>query len=261
MRKIWSGGRHVFGILEKNNKTFFLKLATTEGISLTTKNEFNWNAEFNKLVSRKTSNFWVPKNYDFGLHNNLFYFITDNLEGKLSNVFINNVSQIINFSEIIQGLKINFPSSESFLEKTQTWFSDIPANIREEYKIESLLKIVKKGYANLQIKPRHGDFTPWHMLKLPGGKLGLIDGEHARSNGVEYYDIGYFIQRAFSVLENPKFAKRILSLLLKRNYNLEKLKVILAARSIGGFLDKSLEDSPDYTIPAKFCSWILKLHS
>lgn len=57
VKKLWSGGRHILGILEKNNKSSFLKLSTTEGISAVTKNEYNWNEQFNKLVSRKKSNF------------------------------------------------------------------------------------------------------------------------------------------------------------------------------------------------------------
>lgn len=37
--KIWQGGRHVLGVLEKGGREYFLKLATTEGISAVTKVE------------------------------------------------------------------------------------------------------------------------------------------------------------------------------------------------------------------------------
>lgn len=106
---------------------------------------------------------------------------------------------------------------------------------------------------------RHGDFAPWHLIKLNTNQLALIDGEHARSNGVEYYDIAYFIQRVFSVLGNQLLSKQILSLLLKRNYNLQKLKVILASRAIGGFLDESLKSRPNYQIANQFKSWALNI--
>lgn len=276
--KIWPGGRHVFGTLEKNNKTLFLKLATTEGMSELTKNEFKWNEQFNKLIPRKLSKFWVPKNIDFGVYNgNLFYLITDNFEGELfvqkpaqseiSSFFQSNINYIIEFSELIQSLNLANLSIEespnfrnSFLEKTNAWYESVPENIQDEFQINKLLRVVKNGIGNLSRKPRHGDFTPWHLMKLKSGQLGLIDGEHAKKNGVEYYDIGYFIQRVFSVLQNPTLAEQILSQLIKRNYSLEKFKIILAARAIGGFLDESLNPKPNYQFSNKFNDWVISLN-
>lgn len=275
IKKLIPGGRHILGVLEKNKRTLFLKLSTTEGISAVSKNEYNWNEQFNKLVSRRNSNFWVPQNKDCGLYEaRLFYLITDRFDGELliqkpkkteiSTAFKNLLPSIIRFSEIIQELDLNSLSNEEdsdyrkiFLEKVRAWYTDIPKNIAGKYKIEDLLKTVENGISKLQRKPRHGDFTPWHLIKLKTGQLGLIDGEHARKNGVEYYDIGYFIQRVFSVLQNPALAEDILYQLTKRNYNLKKLKVILAARAIGGFLDESLNPSPDYTFCVKFKDWII----
>src|SRR3989344_6997172 len=84
IKKLWSGGRHILGILEKGDKVLFLKLATTEGISAVTKNEYKWNEQFNKLAPRRLSNFWVPKNKDCGLYKDkLFYLITDKFDGEL----------------------------------------------------------------------------------------------------------------------------------------------------------------------------------
>lgn len=275
VRKLMLGGRHILGILERDNKTLFLKLATTEGISALTKNEYNWNKQFNKLVPRKLSNYWVPRNENFGVYNgNLFYLITDQFDGQLlaprpkkmspSMDFIDEIPNIIKFSELIQNLTIDYLSTEEnpdyrniFLEKVRAWYTDIPKNIAGKYKIEDLLKTVEHGVSKLQMKPRHGDFTPWHLIKLKTGQFGLIDGEHAKKNGVEYYDIGYFIQRVFSVLQNPTITEDILSQLTKRNYNLKKLKVILAARAIGGFLDESLKSSPNYEFSSKFKSWVI----
>ena len=278
VKKLWSGGRHILGILEKNNKNLFLKLATTEGISELTKIEYNWNEQFNNLMPRKSSGFWVPQNEDFGIYNgNLFYLITDRFEGRLlaqrpektnSTDFIDQIPAIINFSELIQKLNIveltskeNPDYRERFFEKTKSWYNDIPKDIIEKYQVVDLLKVVEHGISKLKMKPRHGDFTPWHLFKLTSGQLGLIDGEHAKKNGVEYYDIGYFIQRVFSVLENPNFAEKILSELIKKNYSLEKLIIILAARAIGGFLDESLKPSPDYTFCVKFKDWVINNNS
>ncbi len=276
VRKLWSGGRHILGILEKDNKLLFLKLATTEGISVVTENEYTWNKHFNKLVSRKSSDFWVPQNKECGLYNNLFYLITDNIEGellvrkpeksKISTVFLKSIPSIIRLSELIQKLDIvnlkgeeNLDYRKYFFKKTNSWYNDIPIDIVEKHRVKNLLKIVEQGISGLQKRPRHGDFTPWHLIRLSSGQLGLIDGEHAMSSGVEYYDIGYFIQRVFSVLQNPSLAEDILFLLLRNGINIEKLRVILAARGIGGFLDESLKPSPNYEFGNKFKDWVIRL--
>ena len=278
--KIWSEGRHVLGYLEKNNRELFLKLATSEGIGAVTKIEHDWNDAFNNVNPRAKSPFWVPINYDSGLFdNNLFYLITDKFEGKLlSNgpsdtkplkVLPISLEDVIEFSELIQSLEIKNlnPYSQAikinhqdwFVSKTKTWFESIPKNIQKEYKLHELLKIVKSGVWRLEAKPRHGDFTPWHLIKLDDRNLGLIDGEHAMGSSVEYYDIGYFIQRVFSVLRNPELAEYIVSLLVGRKYDLAKLKVILSARAIGGFLDESLSQNPDYLQADKFRNWVVSL--
>lgn len=279
VRKLLSGGRHILGILEKNNQILFLKLATTEGISAVTKNEYNWNEQFNKLVSRQVSDFRVPQNEECGTYKDkFFYLITEKFDGELltkrpestktSAAFLDLLPTVVEFSELIQKLEITNPSDEEnsdhkkiFYEKTKLWYGDIPNNIKAKYKVGDLLKIVEEGVPSLQKKARHGDFTPWHLIKLKGRQLGLIDGEHAKNNSVEYYDIGYFIQRVFSILQNPDLAKKILSILIESKYNIEKLVVILATRGIGGFLDESLTPHPNYEFSDMFKNWVIKLNN
>ena len=134
VKKLWQGPRHVLGELEKSDKNLFLKLSTTEGISTVTKNEYNWNEEFNSQIKRPSSNYWVPKNYDCGIyHNNLFFLITDKLEGeflakspaasKISQTFIASLPKVIAFSQLIQSLKVKNRGQrgghhEIFLNKT-----------------------------------------------------------------------------------------------------------------------------------------------
>ena len=143
-----------------------------------------------------------------------------------------------------------------FLNKAKSWLDEIPNDIQAKYDLEKLYKRVAKGVSDLKAKPRHGDFAPWHLVKLEGGQLALIDGEHALKNGVELYDIGYFIQRVFSVLKNPKLAKEILNLLDDKGSDIKKLGCILTARAIGGFLDESLAHVPDYSYADEFRKWI-----
>src|SRR3989344_3658943 len=115
VKKLWQAPRHVLGELEKSNRKLFLKLSTTDGIGAVTENEYNWNQEFNSQIKRSESNYWVPKNYDYGLYQNkLFFLITDKLEGeflaktpaesKISQTFIVSIPDIIAFSRLIQKL-------------------------------------------------------------------------------------------------------------------------------------------------------------
>lgn len=275
VEKLWSGGRHVLGILKDSKKKLFLKLATTEGISAVTMREYKWNSVYNK-ASPKNSQFYVPLNYKSGYYNNLFYLITQYFEGDVlcnfhqtrgNGKLLESLSSVIDFSEIVQQLKITdlgfkeFYNNHTdyFVKKTQSWYSGIPTRVRKNLKLSKSLDVVKNGASLLERRPRHGDFTPWHIMLLKNKKFGLIDGEHALSHGVEGYDMCYFIQRVFSVLKNPKIPKEILEILLKRRYDLHKLKVVLAARALGGYLDESLAPKPDYTYANKFKDWVLSL--
>lgn len=278
--KFWQEGRHVLGHLEKEGKKLFLKLATSVGIGALTRVEYNWNFEFNKRVPRPQSRFWVPQNVDSGLYkNDLFYLITDNLEGnlivdlsggiKVQKELVESIDDIVEFSEVIQNLVIknlrlpdivsSYDHRKWFFEKTKFWFDDIPKYVVGSYKLHELLRLVESGVKKLGQRPRHGDFTPWHIFKLKSGRFGLIDGEHAMTNSVENYDIAYFIQRIFSVLKSPDFAVQIFMKLIKRGYKVERLKTVLAARAIGGFLDESQVRSPNYDYAGSFMDWVLKI--
>lgn len=275
VNKLWNGNRHILGILTKNDVTYFLKLSTSEGISIVTKNEYEWNNYFNQYF-HKNFPFSVPKNYDSGLYREkYFYLVTDYFNGKLfcnvsdtykkSNDLIKYNLKIIKLSELIQKMPmVDLTNHEEidyrtrFTNKVNDWFNDIPINVRKKFRVESFLNIVEKGVSELSSKPRHGDFTPWHIIKLIDSKLGLIDGEHFILDGVEGYDICYFIQRVFGVLKNPQVALDIYSKLLIKGYRKDILKTVLSARAIGGFLDESLKEKPNYEYAKKFKDWIMK---
>lgn len=273
VKKLWQGSRHILGVLEKDDTNFFLKLSTSEGISIVTQNEYKWNDYFN-MNSPKNLAFKVPVNHDSGLYKDRYFFlITDYFDGSLlcklngkSDNLVKYIDQVINLSRVIQQLPgINFASGEKedyrkrFFNKANLWFKDIPINVRMKFKLDLLLKIIEKGVSRLSDKPRHGDFTPWHIIKLKDSKLGLIDGEHALPDGVENYDICYFIQRVYCVLKNPDVAKRIHVQLVSNSHDGGKLKTVLAARAIGGFLDESLTVRPDYIFAGNFKKWVSEI--
>lgn len=270
--------RHVTGIIEEDGKGYFLKLSTTEGMSILSENEYKWNDAFNAQFSSEL-NFRVPINHDSGYYQDLFYMITEKFNGELicplrqepsnTQILESQIDNIIKFSELIQSMtsfNIARPEFQSdlnhqawFIKKTESWFEGIPSEIVDQYQITNLLKLVKQGSLNLEERPRHGDFAPWHIMLLDNGKLGLFDGEHAMSKGVENYDICYFIQRVHSILKKPDIALAIYQKLIDQGYSTEKLQTVLAARAIGGFLDDSLAEKADYEHAEKFQEWVLSL--
>lgn len=272
VKKIWHGTRHIFAVLVKKGMTFFLKLSTSEGISIVTKNEYEWNNYFNKYFEIK-SLYRVPKNYVSGLYKEkYFYLITDYFDGKLlcllnasikeSNGLIKYILRIIDLSELIQKLpqvELGIGQRTDFINKARNWFSDIPVNLRKKFNVLELLNIVEEGMIDLSSRPKHGDFTPWHIIIMKNSGLGLVDGEHAQAYSVENYDICYFIQRVFSVLKNPRLAKEIYARLLKRNYKRKKIKTVLAARAIGGFLDDYIAGEENYLFAKNFKDWVIQI--
>ena len=273
--KIWEGGRHVLGEINNGGQDLFLKLATSEGISEVTKVEYRWNETFNKQAGRKFS-FWVPINFDCGLYKNkFFYLVTDKFEGRLlvgkpkaqkAEVIVDYIGLIIDFCEFIEKLKFKdlaerfygeLDYKDFFVSKSRSWMDAVGDDVKRKYELQNLFEIVKNGSRDLEMRPRHGDFAPWHIFMLSEGKFGLIDGEHALAGGVENYDICYFIQRVFSVLEAPDVAQLILDELMTRNYKIKKLRKVLAARALGGFLDESFNKQANYYFAIKFKDWVL----
>lgn len=268
VQNIWSGPRHIFGLLKKGNITLFLKLSTSEGISLTTRREFEWNNYFQENFPGNLP-FGAPENFDSGFYKKIyFYIICDYFQGNLLcslnagskeiNKIADYIPSVVEFSRVIQNLPAGRKKETSLLEKTKNWFFDIPENIRKKYEINILLKIAESGIKDLNPKPRHGDFTPWHLIESKG-KLIVFDGEHWQSKSVENYDICYFIQRIFAVLKNPDIAQKIYAHLKNLGYEQDKLKTVLAARAIGGFLDESLNINTDYRYAEAFKKFVTNI--
>jgi hypothetical protein len=267
LNKLIPQERHICAIVtnpELSSDPFFLKLATSEGIGVFSENEFFWN----EATSSKLP---VPKNYARGyFKKDLFYLITAYLNGKLldKKLVAEKIQEIIDLSERIMSIKIvSLPSDkytqgrdhrEKFVNKTVSHFEAVPENVRIKNHLGDLLLHVKNNAKSLRCSPRHGDFTPWHMI-LDEDSINLIDGEHAMSQGIEYYDIAYFIQRVYAVWKDVKLAKSIYQKLILRGYDKNKLKVVLMARSIGGFLDESLAPIPDYSIHEELKEWVLSI--
>lgn len=271
VERIWQEKRHVAVWVKKDGKKFFAKVSTTEGISIRSETEKIWNDEFNKHST--SQKFLVPKNLEDGYYNGLYYLVMDRFDGPFvcdvegkNNIVEQNIDNIISLAEHIQSLPLDIPINDAiqnpnhkewFKLKTKSWLDAIPQKVAQRYDLSELWKVVINGAENLSKKPRHGDFAPWHLIVLGNNKLGLIDGEHSHSHGVENYDICYFIQRVHTVLGMPELAIKIFQELLNRGYDKEKLRTVLASRAIGGFLDQSFNPNPDYEKENEFRNWVL----
>lgn len=273
VKRLWQEKRHVVGWVEKDGKEFFAKLSTTEGISIRSETEKVWNDEFNKYST--SQKFLAPKNLEDGHYNGLYYLVMDKFDGPFvgdsegkNNMIEQNINDIISFSEHIHSLPLNIPINDAiqnpdhqewFKLKTKSWLDSIPKEVVRMHDLTVLWDVVAEGSKDLSEKSRHGDFTPWHIMLLSEGKLGLIDGEHSHSHGVENYDICYFIQRVHTVLKMPELAEKIFQELLNRGYDKGKLRTVLASRAIGGFLDQSFNSNPNYNQESKFKNCVVNI--
>lgn len=273
IKDIRQPGRHIIATVNKGGKDYILKLSSTEGIGARTEVESIWNNQFNKFS--KSDIFRVPKNLEEGHYNGLYYLVLEKFRGPHlstlrgeNNIVDECLEKIIEFANHIQTLPLNIPNNDLIVEenaqkwfvaKTKSWYENVPIDIRKEYQMDKLLDLVEKGASNLSEKPRHGDFTPWHMMSLDGGGLGLIDGEHAHSQGIENYDIAYFIQRVFAVIDRRDQAERTIDVLKSKNYNVAKLRTVLASRAIGGFTDEFLAPVPNYKKAQEFSEFVMGL--
>lgn len=273
VEKTWQEKRHIAVWIGKDGKKFFAKLSTTEGIGIRSETEKIWNDEFNKYST--SQKFLVPKNLEDGHYNGLYYLVMDRFDGPFlsdlegrNNIVEQNINNIISLSEHIQSLPLDIPINDAiqnpnhqewFKLKTKSWLDAIPQEVAHRYGLADLWDVVVKGAENLSEKGRHGDFTPWHIIVLPERRLGLIDGEHSHSHGVENYDICYFIQRVHTVLKMSELALEIFQNLLDRGYDKEKLRTVLASRAIGGFLDQSFNPDPNYEKEMEFKNWVLNI--
>lgn len=279
LEQLW---RHVTGKLKKGGQLFFFKMATTEGIAERTKNEFAWNKEVNKHVGNKKQPFLIPKNRDGGYYKDtLFYFISDFFKGDyLATKYPPDKKDLKSWLEkiattalFIQNLpEMDLPKNEGsrrklsesgmtkaeyMHQKASKWAESFDTDVSD------LLEIMRNAEQAVKTATNHSDFVPWHMRRTEDGRFGLVDGEHASSFGVKYYDTAYFYHRVYTSLEEPNLAKQFLKILKtqlnnkERGLFLEEIRPVLALRCIGGFFDAKNEGKKDLSLHKKLMKEIL----
>lgn len=279
VKKLELLSRHYTGVVIKDDTEYFIKVATSIGMSVVTEHDARWNRLVAEKVRSQKLLFSVPIPHDTGyLLGDYFFMVTDFINGKLlvNYPFDTNLGllekhwqKVVDIALSIEGLQLSeelirpeasgMTSEERYLRKTQSHFDTIPDTVREKYDLDTVLTFVKMHLSTAQQSTAHGDFTPWHLFVDEKENFTLIDGEHASTQAPENYDVGYVIQRVYSVLKNPKLAKKMLQKALDQGVDGDRLQVILAMRAIGGFLDESLAPNPDYTFHKEFVEQIVRL--
>jgi len=266
IQQLW---RHVHGKLEKDNKIFFLKMASTPDIGERTQNETSWNRQIHDLIVKSGIDYFdVPEIYESGEYEGKFYYLSSYHDGSLlasknppdtkrldqwldkilkSNLFFLSLQKQDLHLQRDQGSESLIKRWDKFFKKIQGWYQEV-----EEYHLQEILEAVKNLKDTYEPSVNHGDFVPWHMIQ-EGEKFILIDGEHASTKSPRYYDVCYFYHRVYTSAQNPELAKSYLSKLRSRLPKTEKnkfdssIKPILAARIIGGFWDAKNEGQVEFT--------------
>lgn len=252
VEQVW---RHVTGILRKEDKDYFLKLASTTGVAERTRNEFEWNNLISSLPENQKLPVLIPQNYDSGEFKGLFWFLSDyagkkllvrpedknetgGLEKELP-VIAETARKIIDIkTDLTLPLDKEIAEEErkeKFFKKLEHWAEETPKDVTK------LITFIKERFDYLQIAPSHGDFVPWHFVQSDEGKLFLVDGEHAHVLGLKFYDVAYFYHRVFTKLKRPDIADRFLGefggLYEFSEEEKELFKFVLAQRLVGGYFD------------------------
>lgn len=254
--KLTQEWRHVTGVLGKGKEKYFFKLASTKAIGKKTRNEYEWNRLINALPQEQRLPIKVPKTYEKGYYEGLFWFISEFIEGKQlaiptdkenTKLLEENLLIIAETAKAIINIRtdITLPNDENkkkngdyqkvYVEHIKYWVDKI---IKSD--VSDLFLYFKERTKYLQMAPAHNDFVPWHIYKSRSD-LYLVDGEHSGIVKVKFYDLAYFYHRVYTKLQRPDIADKFLKEFLKiwelTKYDLERLQMVMANRLLGGYYD------------------------
>lgn len=223
--KISQEWRHLIAFGRYDSKPAVFKLATTQITGQKTQNEFNFNEAVHLSPVESRPNFTVPENYVSGYYGKLFYFICEFFEGlplalresKDMSRVSSRIAQIAMATFELNNLPIpadcafaqpkkkpsnKYSSSQRLLHSASEWASQVPRDLT------AYLDVIKKT-GEIRTCVGHGDFVVRQMYDV-GGKIGVIDGEHAGYRGPLYYDVAQFYIRLCSDNDAEELAREYL---------------------------------------------------
>lgn len=269
--------RHVTGVLEKGGKKFFLKLASTPAIAERTKNEAEWNKLINSLPAEQTLPITVPKVYEEGAYNEVFWFISSYIDGPplvlpkqrdktqlleeslpviaQTSVGILRIKTDKKLPNDLKRVKGGRPK-ERYLEHIQNWLTKVERDVSDVY------RFIEDRIDSFQTAPSHGDYVPWHILIDSEYKLHLIDGEHSGVTRVKFSDLAYFYHRVYTKLKRPdiadEFIKQFKKIYKFSEKDTECACMVIAHRLIGGYFDAQTDNVTSIELQDKLKAKLLE---
>ena len=254
--------RHVTGILKKNKREEFLKLASTPIITKRTENEVAWNKQLHPHGLKPDFPFYTPKVYNSGRYGKLFWFTCENFDPKTAlsdrkilapNFAKKFLPKVIDILITIPTLKVRLPSDKH----TEKEFNHKGYNIKAvvlnylrryaneiKYDYSALEKIIKQSEIS-GTGLAHVEVMPWHMFKYKG-KIALIDAEFSSNRVVKYYDVTSLCARLYTELKRPDIYFKTVQMFEQRLSGKEKprfreqFRALLAYRAMGQLRDATL---------------------
>ena len=257
-------GKHYLGIVNKDNKDFYVKLSKSKE-----QNQFLQNgAAFDQELIKLNPPFNLPVLIISGtLSDEYYYRVETKLEGTPYALLQDNLCmfqierpeqhflQIYKLTEWLSEQKIVLPlgifgqlNLQNIINTMIDWGYNATPHLSD------LLKIVKSSQIVIQKVTAHCDLTPSNIIVDNKGTLGLIDGDIAHTEAPRYYDVAEFYNRLWTRACRPDLAKQFLKIVVenlqdnKDNFY-QHLLVILASRAVGNFWEvMSLKENQEKRI-------------
>lgn len=266
--------RHISGKLRKSNEDFYLKLASTKEAGKRTRNEYEFNRLFNKIVDKEKAPVKIPEVYEKNYYQGLFWYLGEFLEGKVITcenkldditLLYQNLRRIAEINTFL--LDINFPEplpNDRFVSSTKEYYlTRLKKQIEWAKKdVSDLENFIRKRIDYLKQALVHGDFAPWHFILADNDDFFLTDAEHSRTKGVKFYDFAYFFQRLYVKLKREDLAlnywKEFKKLYKFNKGDFECLELIISHRGIAAYAEARQDKGIDLRMAERMRGKLIK---
>ncbi len=228
---------------------------------------------FNNSIDRKDSPINVPKVYLKGEYKGLFWYIGEYVDGQVI-VKENNGHFLLLEKYLRRIAKVNaFITDLKLLGKLP--LDDDSRDLKNRYQLRlnkqlqwartdlsDLEKFINNRLVYLKKATIHGDFTPWHLVLTDSNELFLLDAEHARTEGIKFYDFAYFFTRIYIRMKKDNLAisywKEFKKIYKFKKGDFECLELILAHRLIAAYSEAKQDLRISLEMAEKMRSKLLK---
>lgn len=133
----------------------------------------------------------------------------------------------------------------NLLKKVDGWMkTPLQSGLIDQQTINRAKALIERYRSEVKPGFQHGDFVPWHIMKLVNGQRVLFDGEHASALKPRFYDLCYAYTRFFTRSKSKPEAKQLLSAFVSRTGSeslLSELLPVMTLRSLGMHADATAD--------------------